>query len=200
MVNKIYTIGDFIEALDNAGLLMGTDISDAYAKTEVTELTFDSRKVTPGTLFIAKGVHFKEEYLFSSIEKGAVALFCEEELPLNVPQIIVEDTKRTMAKIAAAFYNEPSKAINLYGVTGTNGKTTVTHLLQRILEENKQKCALIGTLGYKLSSNDDYKDAKHTTPQPPELQRDLRLMADSDIQNVVMEVSSHSLEIGRAHV
>lgn len=134
------------------------------------------------------------KYAKSAVEKGALALFCEEELDVDVPQIIVSDTKRTMAKIAAAFYNEPSKEINLIGVTGTNGKTTVTHLIQRILEENSEKCALIGTLGYKLSSQDDYKEAKHTTPQPPELQRDLRLMADKGIKNVVMEVSSHSLE------
>ena len=117
-------------------------------------------------------------YAKSAVEKGAVALFCEEELDLNVPQIIVKDTKRTMAKIAAAFYMQPSKDINLIGVTGTNGKTTVTHLVQKILEENNEKCALIGTLGYKFSSSDEYKEAKHTTPQPPELQRDLRLMAD----------------------
>jgi len=137
------------------------------------------------------------KYAKSAVEKGAAALFCEEELDLNVPQIIVKDTKRTMAAIAAAFYDEPSKKINLIGVTGTNGKTTVTHLIQKILEENNEKCALIGTLGYKLSSEDAYKEAKHTTPQPPELQRDLCLMANKEIKNVVMEVSSHSLEQNR---
>ena len=138
------------------------------------------------------------KYAKSAVERGAAALFCEEELDLDVPQIIVNDTKRTMAAVAAAFYDEPSKDINLIGVTGTNGKTTVTHLIQKILEENNEKCALIGTLGYKLSSGDAYKEAKHTTPQPPELQRDLRLMADKDIKNVVMEVSSHALEQNRA--
>lgn len=170
-----------------------------FSDVDVKGLSYNSLTTKEGDIFICIRGEASDghKYAASAVEKGAVALFCEEELPLNVPQIIVEDTKRTMAKIAAAFYNEPSKAINLYGVTGTNGKTTVTHLLQRILEENKQKCALIGTLGYKLSSNDDYKDAKHTTPQPPELQRDLRIMADSDIQNVVMEVSSHSLEQNR---
>ena len=170
-----------------------------FSDVDVNGLSYNSLTTKDGDIFICIRGEASDghKYAASAVEKGAVALFCEEELPLNVPQIIVEDTKRTMAKIAAAFYNEPSKAINLYGVTGTNGKTTVTHLLQRILEENKQKCALIGTLGYKLSSNDDYKDAKHTTPQPPELQRDLRIMADSDIQNVVMEVSSHSLEQNR---
>ncbi len=167
-----------------------------FEDVEVCGLSYNSLTTKQGDIFICiRGEAVDgHKYAKSAVEKGAVALFCEEELPIDVPQIIVEDTKRTMANIASAFYNEPSKDINLIGVTGTNGKTTVTHLLQKILEENNEKCALIGTLGYKLSSNDEYKDAKHTTPQPPELQRDLRLMADSSINNVVMEVSSHSLE------
>jgi UDP-N-acetylmuramoyl-L-alanyl-D-glutamate--2,6-diaminopimelate ligase len=170
-----------------------------FLDVDVKGLSYNSLTTKDGDIFICIRGEASDghKYASNAVEKGAVALFCEEEMPIDVPQIIVEDTKRTMAKIAAAFYGEPSKTINLYGVTGTNGKTTVTHLLQRILEENEQKCALIGTLGYKLSSSDEYKDAKHTTPQPPELQRDLRLMADSDIKNVVMEVSSHSLEQNR---
>lgn len=170
-----------------------------FVDVDVQGISYNSLTTKKGDIFICIRGEASDghEYAASAVEKGAVALFCEEEMPLNVPQIIVDDTKRTMANIAAAFYAEPSKKINLYGVTGTNGKTTVTHLLQRILEENSEKCALIGTLGYKLSSNDEYKDAKHTTPQPPELQRDLRLMADNEIKNVVMEVSSHSLEQNR---
>ena len=170
-----------------------------FVDVDIQGISYNSLTTKKGDIFICIRGEASDghRYAASAIEKGAIALFCEEELPLNVPQIIVDDTKRTMASIAAAFYNEPSKKINLYGITGTNGKTTVTHLLQRILEENSEKCALIGTLGYKLSSNDEYKDAKHTTPQPPELQRDLRLMADKDIKNVVMEVSSHSLEQNR---
>ncbi len=166
---------------------------------DVKGISYNSLTTKEGDIFICIRGEASDghKYAASAVEKGAVALFCEEKMPLNVPQIIVEDTKRTMANIAAAFYEEPSKKINLVGVTGTNGKTTVTHLLQRILEENNEKCALIGTLGYKLSSSDEYKEAKHTTPQPPELQRDLRVMADKDIKNVVMEVSSHSLEQNR---
>lgn len=163
---------------------------------EISGLSYNSLTTQKGDIFICIRGEASDghKYAQDAVEKGAVALFCEEELPIDVPQIIVDDTKRTMANIASAFYNEPSKNINLFGVTGTNGKTTVTHLVQRILEENDEKCALIGTLGYKLSSNDEYKEAKHTTPQPPELQRDLRLMVDKNIKNVVMEVSSHSLE------
>ena len=170
-----------------------------FSDVEVGGISYNSLTTKQGDIFICIRGEASDghKYAQSAIEKGAVALFCEEELPVNIPQVIVDDTKRTMANLAAAFYNEPSKDINLIGVTGTNGKTTVTHLIQRILEENNEKCALIGTLGYKLSSNDEYKEAKHTTPQPPELQRDLRLMADENIQNVVMEVSSHSLEQNR---
>ncbi|MBQ4123284.1 UDP-N-acetylmuramoyl-L-alanyl-D-glutamate--2,6-diaminopimelate ligase [bacterium] len=170
-----------------------------FENIEITGITYNSLKVEQGNIFICIKGEASDGHNFANqaIEKGAVALFCEKELAIDVPQIIVGDTKRTMACIASAFYSEPSKEINLIGVTGTNGKTTVTHLIQRILEENNEKCALIGTLGYKLSSADDYQDAKHTTPQPPELQKDLRLMADNNIKNVVMEVSSHSLEQNR---
>ncbi len=170
--------------------------TENYKDVEICGISYNSLLTKSGDIFICIRGEAADGHDFakSAAEKGAAALFCEEKLNVNIPQIIVKDTKRTMAKIAAAFYNEPSKDINLIGVTGTNGKTTVTHLVQRILEENNEKCALIGTLGYKLSSTDEYKDAKHTTPQPPELQRDLRLMADNGIKNVVMEVSSHSLE------
>ena len=111
---------------------------------------------------------------------------------------MVSSTRHKIADIADRFYSSPSKGINLIGITGTNGKTTVTHLIQKILEENGQKCALIGTLGYKLTSNGEYRDAKHTTPQAPELQATLRMIKDVEkIDNVVMEVSSHALEQNR---
>ena len=107
-------------------------------------------------------------------------------------------TAYEIADIADRFYSSPSEGLNLIGITGTNGKTTVTHLIQKIFEENGQKCALIGTLGYKLSSNGEYRDAKHTTPQAPELQATLRMIKDVEkIDNVVMEVSSHALDQNR---
>lgn len=176
--------------------LLGEYKTKNFKDVDITGLSYNSLTTKENDIFICiRGEAVDgHKYAKSAVEKGAKALFCEEELDIDVPQIIVDDTKRSMANIAAAFYKEPSKSINLIGVTGTNGKTTVTHLIQKIMEENNEKCALIGTLGYKLSSNDEYKEAKHTTPQPPELQRDLRLMADSNIKNVVMEVSSHSLE------
>lgn len=182
--------------LSNLIKLLDDYKTENFNDIEITGISYNSNLTKEGDIFICIRGEASDghKYAQSAMEKGAKALFCEEKLNINLPQIIVKDTKRTMANIASAFYNEPSKEINLIGVTGTNGKTTVTHLIQKILEENNEKCALIGTLGYKLSSKDEYKEAKHTTPQPPELQHDLRIMADKGIKNVVMEVSSHSLE------
>ncbi len=170
-----------------------------FENVEITGISYNSANTKPGDIFICiRGEQTDgHEYAESAVLKGAKAIFAEKELDLKIPQIIVADTKRMMAAIAAKFYHEPSKQLKLIGVTGTNGKTTVTHLIQKVLEQNNEKCALIGTLGYKLSSSDGYKEAKHTTPQPPELQKDLRVMADDGIKNVVMEVSSHSLDQNR---
>ena len=170
-----------------------------YKNVDIQGISYNSQKIKEGDIFICIRGESSDghNFAYDAVKNGAAALFCEKELDIDVPQIIVNDTKRTMAAIASKFYDEPSKKLNLIGVTGTNGKTTVTHLIQKIFEENNENCALIGTLGYKLSSNDEYKEAKHTTPQPPELQKDLKLMAANGIKNVVMEVSSHSLEQNR---
>ena len=113
---------------------------------------------------------------------------------IEIPQLIVESTQEKIADLAACFYHNPTHSLNLIGITGTNGKTTVTHLVQRIFEYVNKKCALIGTLGYKLNSTSDYLEAKHTTPQAPELQHTLSVILQADVTNVVMEVSSHALD------
>ena len=117
----------------------------------------------------------------------------ERRLTIDAPQIVVSSTSEQLAKISDIFYAEPSKKLNVIGVTGTNGKTTVTHLIQKLFESFEQKCALIGTLGHRFSSSEQYQDAKHTTPQAPELQSILYDVNEKCIDNVVMEVSSHSL-------
>jgi len=129
-----------------------------------------------------------------AFEKGAIALMCEKPLNIEIPQLIVSSTQKKIADLSACFHHYPSKNLNLIGITGTNGKTTVTHLIQKIMEEGSKKCALIGTLGYKLSSRSEYLEAKHTTPQAPELQSTLEKILNSGITNVVTEVSSHALE------
>lgn len=186
-------LDELIEYLDYKDLINFKDV-------EITGLSYNSKTTKKGDIFICLvGEHTDgHEYAQKAVDAGAVALLVEKELPINVPQVRVSTTRHRIADIADRFYSSPSKSINLIGITGTNGKTTVTHLIQKILEENKEKCALIGTLGYKLSSTGEYRDAKHTTPQAPELQATLRMIKDVEkIDNVVMEVSSHSLEQNR---
>ena len=166
---------------------------------EITGISYNSKSAKKGDIFICLvGEHSDgHDWAKDAFNQGVEIFLCERELPFASMQIIVESTKKTIAAVADAFYGSPSKKLNLIGVTGTNGKTTVTHLLQRIFEENNQKCALIGTLGNKKNSSDTYHDAKHTTPQAPELQKTFKEMSDDGITNLVMEVSSHSLEQNR---
>ncbi|MBR1943138.1 UDP-N-acetylmuramoyl-L-alanyl-D-glutamate--2,6-diaminopimelate ligase [bacterium] len=168
-----------------------------YTNLEITGLSYNSKTTEAGNIFIALVGENSDghNYVKSAEENGAVALFTEHEVDSELPQIIVKSTRHQIADLADAFYQSPSKSINLIGVTGTNGKTTVTHLIQKIFENENKRCAIIGTLGYKLNSKDIYREAKFTTPQAPELQRLLhRIKNENHIDNIAMEVSSHSLE------
>ena len=171
-----------------------------FKNVEITGISYNSKTTKKGDIFICLPGEYADGHDFaqSAVDNGAAALLVEKILDIKIPQVMVSSTRHKMADIADRFYSSPSKGINLIGITGTNGKTTVTHLIQKIFEENNEKCALIGTLGYKLSSNGEYRDAKHTTPQAPELQATLRMIKDVEkIDNVVMEVSSHALEQNR---
>lgn len=167
-----------------------------YKNVEITGISYNSQTTQSGDIFICLVGENTDghNYAQMAVEKGALALVVEHKLDIDIPQIIVKSTVYTISDVSDAFYGSPSKDINLIGVTGTNGKTTVTHLIQHIFEKNEKRCALIGTLGYKLNSKDSYREAKHTTPQAPDLQRILHQIKYKDhIDNVAMEVSSHSL-------
>ncbi len=170
-----------------------------FEDVEISGLSYNSKTTSSGDMFIClKGEHSDgHQFVQMAVEKGAKALLCEKKLDTVLPQVIVDSSRQSIAQVSAAFYSYPSKELNLVGITGTNGKTTVTHLVQKIIEANNRKCGLIGTLGYKINSDSDYKEAKHTTPQAPELQSTLRMMVENKISDVVMEVSSHALEQNR---
>jgi len=187
-------LDELIEYLDYKDLIN-------FKNIDITGISYNSKTTKKGDIFVCLvGEHTDgHEFAKMAIENGANALLVERKVEgIKIPQVVVSSTRHKIADIADRFYSSPSKGINLIGITGTNGKTTVTHLIQKIFEENEQKCALIGTLGYKLSSNGEYRDAKHTTPQAPELQATLRMIKDVEkIDNVVMEVSSHALDQNR---
>jgi len=163
-----------------------------------TGISQDSRKILKDYIFVCiQGEHSNgHEFAKQAVERGSSLIISQKKLPkeINCPYIVVKDTKLAMARLSALFYNYPSKELDLIGVTGTNGKTTVTHLVETVFEKAGMSCALIGTLGSRFSSADKYDSTDHTTPQATELQQNLRSFADKNIKKVVMEVSSHSLE------
>ena len=170
-----------------------------HKNVDVTGISYNSKTTQKGDIFVCLRGEYTDghKYFKMAEENGAVAFVCEEELETDLPQVVVKSTRHQIADFAAAFYEYPSKDLNIVGITGTNGKTTVSHLVQKIFENNNQKCGLIGTLGHKFSSEDTYHDAKHTTPQAPELQKLLRTFDEKGINNVCMEVSSHALDQNR---
>ena len=179
-------------------LIQQVDVLDKlnFKDVDIKGISYNSNTINSHEIFVClKGEHVDgNDFAQSAFEKGAVALMCERPLNIEIPQIIVKSTQESIADLAAAFYHHPSNELNLMGVTGTNGKTTVAHLVQKIFEKAEKKCALIGTLGYKLASGDDYLEAKHTTPQAPQMQATLQKILKADVLNVISEVSSHALE------
>jgi UDP-N-acetylmuramoyl-L-alanyl-D-glutamate--2,6-diaminopimelate ligase len=162
---------------------------------DIDGISINSKQTQWNDIFVClTGEHVDgHEYAEEAVRNGAIACVAERRLNLDIPQIIVENSQESLAKISAEFYGNSSSKINVIGVTGTNGKTTVTHLIQKLYEAFNQKCVLIGTLGYKFKSSEKYHGGGHTTPQAPDLQRLMYYVNDRCFDNVVMEVSSHAL-------
>lgn len=185
-------------------ILDSIDIVKLHGKldVEITDILYDSRKVVSQSLYTCLPGTKTDGHLYikNAIENGAVAILgCYDwykqnpnTLNGNTTFIGVNDTREAFAKLCANFYNHPAKKLNLIGVTGTNGKTTTTHLIDQILQELGYKSGLIGTLYYRY--NDISLKAPHTTPQVLELQKIFYDMLEAGITHVVMEVSSHALE------
>jgi UDP-N-acetylmuramoyl-L-alanyl-D-glutamate--2,6-diaminopimelate ligase len=152
--------------------------------TEVTDLTMDSRRVTPGTLFACVPGHTRDghDYAGAAVAGGATALLTERQLDLRVPQIVVSSVRRALGPVADAFFGHPSGALTVVGVTGTNGKTTTCALLQGVLEAHGWATDTIGTL-----------TQLRTTPEAPDLQEHLAAWCRGGGQAIAMEVSSHAL-------
>lgn len=155
---------------------------------DVTAVTHDSRAVAPGTLFccVPGRVADGHDHAAAAVAAGAVALLCERPLGLAPAEVIVADSRAAMGSLAAAFHGDPSHELAVVGVTGTNGKTTTTLLLQAILESAGTPTGVIGTL-----------TGSRTTPESTDLQARLAELRDAGTRAVAMEVSSHALALHR---
>lgn len=174
------------------------DLPQALSGIEITDITNNSEKVTKGTLFVCvKGTKTDgHRFANSAFESGAAAILTEKDLGLS-NQVIVDDTRAAYAYACSAFFGHPSKKMKIIGVTGTNGKTTVTYLLKSMLERFGCKVGLIGTICNMIG--DETIEAHNTTPEAYELQSLLARMADAGCEYVVMEVSSHALDQKRVY-
>ncbi|MBR2072816.1 MAG: UDP-N-acetylmuramoyl-L-alanyl-D-glutamate--2,6-diaminopimelate ligase, partial [Alistipes sp.] len=179
-------------------ILSSTEVI-SFSATEdhtITGLTYDSRTATEGNCFFAvRGTQSDgHDYIPRAVEAGAVAVVCEQlpdEQRKGVSYVVVADTNKAMADMAAAYYDHPSRELHLVGVTGTNGKTTIATLLYDLYRRMGYRAGLISTVVYRIDTREI--PSTHTTPDAIRLNAMLREMVDCGCDYCFMEVSSHSL-------
>jgi UDP-N-acetylmuramyl-tripeptide synthetase len=201
----VTTLGHYIDLLDSSHLLATPVAANINRAARIAFVTCDSREVVSDTLFICKGAAFKEEYLLSSIEAGAVAYVADHPFAgSTVPGIIVTDVRAAMGALADAAYDHPSGKLNVCAFTGTKGKTTSAFYLKGILDaraarEGSPSAPILSTI--LTNDGTGERPAHLTTPEPLELQRHLANAVANGATDMVMEASSQALKYGRvAHV
>ena len=186
------TVAQLVEVLEN-GVCRGNK------EREITNLSTDSRKIKANGLFIClRGAHVDgHKFVDSAMANGAVAIICDHYLDAfpELTQIIVAGTVMAMQAMVPFFYDYPARSLRMIGVTGTNGKTTVTHMIAHILEDAGYCVGIIGTVNIVI--NGVSEPVHNTTPDVDLLQNTLFRMREAGVTHVVMEVSSHALALGR---
>ena len=166
--------------------------------TEITHVCVDSRATQKGSLFVAvpgnrcDGGHYARQ----AVDRGAVCVVCQSELPPDLPWVKVRDARLALSQLACRWYGHPSRQLTILGVTGTNGKTTVTYLLRHILQRTGMKTGLIGTVQNIVG--EQTLPAQRATPDALQIQQLLSAMTKNGCSHAVMEVSSHALDQHRA--
>lgn len=167
---------------------------------EVTGLAYDSRSVKAGTLFFAvPGVHVDgHDYAAAAVNEGAIGVVVEREMDgLDAPQLVVDRTRRALADAADAWYGQPSKELEVIGITGTDGKTTTSFLAVELLRAGGRRPGLIGTVAADIGDERLPNEDRNTTPESLELQELLARMVEAGNESVVMEATSHGLALER---
>jgi UDP-N-acetylmuramoyl-L-alanyl-D-glutamate--2,6-diaminopimelate ligase len=177
--------------------VLGDGARDAPA-VEVTGLAYDDRQVRPGTLFFCVPGFNRDGHSFApdAVARGAVALVVQRPLGLGVPEVLVDDVRAAMAPAAARLHGDPTAALQVVGVTGTNGKTTTAFIVRALLEAAGRQTGLLGTVTSIVAGEE--RPVARTTAEAIELQRDFRAMLDGGDVACALEVSSHALELRRA--
>ncbi len=190
------SLGELVSTVAGARVIGGDD-------PVVLDVTHDSRSVEPGALYVAiRGFRTDgHDYASQASARGAVAICVDHEMATDLPQLVVPSTREALGPLAAAVWEHPSRNFTLIGVTGTNGKTTVTHMIEAITKGAGKRTGLIGTVGARVSGGPEGETVRialdRTTPEASDLQRLFAHMSDAESDVVVMEVSSHALSLGR---
>ena len=183
-------------------LIEGIEIVESSAdfEMEISSVSYDSRTVQPGSMFVAVKGYESDGYDFieSAILNGASCILCEKKPAVDVPYVCTAHMRRALSVVSANWFGNPARQMKLIGVTGTNGKTTTTNLIKKIIENcSNQKVGLIGTNQNMIGET--VFAAERTTPESYEIQKLFRQMADEGCAYVVMEVSSHALVLDRVY-
>lgn len=198
---KTYTLETYKNLMKDVSLLTDCDLKQAE-KEEITNLTYDSNEVTPGTLFICKGVTFKEEYLKAALSKGAVCYISAVKYDVDAPFILVSDIRKAMPYLAEMYFNAPADKLKLTGITGTKGKSTTAYYIKAIIDDylkdvEKPESAIISSID--VYDGKTLKESHITTPETVELMRHFQNAIDSGIEYLEMEVSSQALKYDRVN-
>lgn len=196
-----YMLKTYLKLLQQANLVKSCCL---YGKKDqiIENLTFDSRETMKRGLFICKGAAFKIDYLRQAFKNGAVCYIGEEHFPLDyeVPYILVKDIRKAMPVLAKQFYEDPSRELDLVGITGTKGKTTTSYYIKAIMDEYQKSIGLrsMGIISsIEVKDGVEHKTSSMTTPESMELYRHMKNAVSSGKRSMVMEVSSQALKYQR---
>ena len=182
------------ELLNDIEVLENTAAGDL----EISDISYDSRAVKPGMAFVAVEGYVTDghKYIGSAVKNGASVVICQKKTVEDVPYVLVKDSRQALARLSSTFFGHPARKLKIIGVTGTNGKTTITHLVRDIIEKaTGDKVGLIGT-NENIVGDKTY-EAERTTPESYDLHKLFNEMVGSGCKYAVMEVSSHALITGR---
>ena len=198
---KQYNLSEYKTLLTNLNFLKEDNLS-SFPDGVVQDISYNSKDVNPGTLFICKGIGFKEEYLMDAIARGAIGYVSEQsyESAQAIPNLLVSDIRKAMPELADFFFNSPSKQLKIVAVGGTKGKTTTTHFIKAIIDgylkdQGKKESGLISSI--KVMDGLSEYTASNTTPEAIPLQRILANAVEAGLEYMVIEVSSQALKYNR---